>query len=169
MFIMPLASYYPDRVNVLVAGFIPMKGYIDGTFVQVSKDLMPFTSVRTADGTVTRLYNSAQSYSIQITLASGSESNDVLTKLWQLDEITQKGKFPILIKDQSGSDLFFSPTAWIEQIPTMNKSTKIDDRVWMFRAVQGTINIGGNAEPSDLINDLVNIASSALPILEGVL
>lgn len=165
---MTIASYNPDSVNALVAGFIQLSGFVDGTFIDIVKDVMPFTSARTADGMVSRKYNNDQTYTIAITLHNGSPSNDVLTKLWQIDEITQRGKFPLLIKDHSGTDLFFSTTTWIEQLPSMTKDVTITGRTWVLRSSQAVINIGGNQEVSSLLDDLVNAATSALPILEGV-
>jgi hypothetical protein len=164
-----IASYTPEEVNVLLAGFIPIKGFADGTFISITKDVMPFSSRRTADGTVSRAYHNDQTYTLALTLHSASEFNDIMTKLWQLDEISQVGKFPILIKDNSGTDLFFSTTTWIETIPEIVKSTAIDNRTWIMRSSQAVINIGGNAEPSSLIDDIVNLAASALPIVEGIL
>lgn len=166
---MSIANYCPDEVNVLLAGFINISGFVDGTFVDISKDVVPFSSVRTADGTVARMYNNDQTYTITLTLHCGSSSNDLLTKLWQLDEITQKGKFPLLIKDFSGSDLFFSTTTWIEGVPTISKSNGIDSRVWVLRSSQATINVGGNMEPSKLLQDIANLAISSLPAIEGIL
>ena len=162
-------NYIPESVVILVAGFIPLEGYVDGTFVEISKDVLPFTARRTADGTVSRLYNNDQTYTIRITLHSGSGSNDLLTKLWQLDEITQRGKFPLLIKDGSGTDLFHSTTTWIEEVPSIVKSNAVEERTWVLRSSQATINVGGNMNPSSLLNDIRNIATSALPILEGIL
>lgn len=164
-----LFNYCPESVVCLLGGILPVEGFVDGTFISVSKDLMPFSSTRTPDGTVARLYNNDQTYTITITLHKGSSSNDVLTKFWQLDEITQRGKFPLLIKDGSGSDLFFSSTTWIEQIPTMNESLSVDERAWVLRSSQGVINIGGNADPSSIIEDLINVALSAIPALEGII
>ena len=163
-----LFTYCPESVSMLAFG-IPLSGFVDGTFITVSKDMVPFTSVRTPDGTMARLYNRDQTYTITLTLHSGSDSNDVLTKLWQLDEITQRGKFPIFIKDGSGSDLFFSTTSWIEQLPTMAKSSSIDSRVWVMRSAQAVVNFGGNGSPSSILQDLVNLATSAFPAIEGVL
>lgn len=166
---MSIANYCPDEVNVLLAGFINISGFVDGTFVDISKDVVPFSSVRTADGTVARMYNNDQTYTITLTLHCGSSSNDLLTKLWQLDEITQKGKFPLLIKDFSGSDLFFSTTTWIEGIPSISKSNGIDSRIWVLRSSQAIINVGGNTNPSGLLQDITNLAISSLPAIEGIL
>jgi hypothetical protein len=158
-----IASYCPDIVTVLVAGFIKVDGFVDGTFVQIDKDEMPFSSVRMPDGTVARKHSNSQTYTITITIHSASTANDLFTKLWQLDELTQMGKFPLMIKDQSGTDLLFSTESWIESIPSMIKSNTIDPRTWVIKSAYSVVNIGSNEEPSTLVNDIVNIAASALP------
>lgn len=163
-----LATYIPEACTFLTYG-IPIEGFVDGTFISITKDVLPFTTVKSADGIVARLYNSDQTYTITLTLYSGSDSNDVLTKLWQLDEITQRGKFPLFIKDSSGSDLFFSATTWIESPASVVKSNAFEPRTWVFRSSSAVINIGGNGDASTILQDLVNLATSALPILEGVL
>lgn len=166
---MSIWNYNPDEVRALVAGVLPIDGYVDGTFINITKDILPFTAVRTPDGTVARVYNTDQTYTIECTLHNGSKSNDVLTKLWQFDEITNgKGKFPFLVKDHSGTDLFFSTTTWIESPPAMTKSSGVDQRTWVLRSSFATINIGGNSDPSSLLEDIVNTITSALPALNGV-
>jgi hypothetical protein len=161
-------NYCPEDVTVIAGGFFEIKGFVDGTFISITKDVVPFTTVRTPDGTTARLYNNDNNYTVNITLHSSSDSNDVLTKMWQLDEITQKGKLPLIIKDHSGSDLLFSPTAWIEGIPNLIKSNGIEGRTWTFKATSCGINVGGNGEASGIINDLINLATSALPSLGGI-
>ncbi|MNQ65434.1 hypothetical protein D3C85_798880 [compost metagenome] len=127
-----------------------------------------FSTARTSDGQVARLYSNDSTYTITITLQNTAESNDILTKLWQVDEISQMGKFPLMIKDQLGTSLFFSTTSWIESVPTMEYSTNISDRVWVIRSSQAVINFGANQERSSAIQDLANIVASSLPILEGL-
>ena len=158
-----LFSYIPESVNCLIGGIIPVEGFVDGTFISVDKDEMPYSSVRMPDGTVARKKNTSQTYTITITLHNGAETNNLLTKMWQIDELTDRGKFPLLIKDQSGSDLLFSTESWIEGIPSMTKSNAIDSRVWVIKSAYAVINIGGNEEESSLLQDITNIAVSALP------
>lgn len=162
-------NYNPDEVICLVGGILPVEGFVDGTFISINKDMVPFTSVKTADGQIGRLYQNDQSYTITLTLHCGSFSNDVLTKFWQLDEISQRGKFSLLIKDSSGSDLFFSTNTWIEGLPTLSKSASVDTRTWILRSSQAVINIGSNANEQSILQDLLNIATGALPILEGII
>jgi len=162
-------NYCPDEVSCLIGGILPVSGFIDGTFISVTKDLVPFSSGRTADGMVGRIYNNDQTYTITLTLHCGSPSNDVLTKFWQLDEISQKGKFSLFVKDRSGSDLLFSTNTWIEGLPTMSKSSGIDTRTWVLRSSQAIINYGSNSSEESLVQDLVNLAIGALPALQGII
>lgn len=89
-----LFNYVPESVNCLIAGLIPITGFVDGTFITVDKDEMPYSSVRMPDGTIARKYNNSQTYTITITLHNGAETNNLLTKMWQVDEITQEASFP---------------------------------------------------------------------------
>ncbi len=164
-----LATYNPEEVSIVVAGLLSVKGFVDGTFVTITKDVMPFSSVTSADGVTARTYNSSQSYTVAITLYGGSESNDFLTKLWLLDEITQRAKFPLFIKDNTGTDLFFSTTTWIEGLPSLTKGTTFEGRTWTFKCSQATLNIGSNASASNILNDLVNLATGAIPAIEGLI
>lgn len=164
-----LFTYIPESVVCLVAGVLPVEGYLDGTFINIEKVKVPFKSITTPDGVTARLQNEDKTYNVSITLHNGSSSNDVLTKLWQLDEITGRGKFPLLIRDGSGSDLFFSTTTWIEQPPSIVKSNGVDGRTWVLKSAYAIINIGGNDSPSDIVDDIINIALSSLPSLTGLL
>lgn len=164
-----IATYTPEEVYVVIAGILNAEGFAEGTFINVSKDDPPYRSRTTADGATVRLYRNSQTYTVELTFHIGSTSNDFLTKLWQLDEITQRGKFPVLIKDGSGSDLFFSATSWIEGLPTMVKSTNFDTRTWRIKCSYAGVNFGSNNDESGLVQDLINIASSALPAIEGIL
>jgi len=164
-----LFNYIPSEVNVLLAGIMPIEGFVDGTFISIDKDVMPYRSRTTADGRPIRIYANSQNYTVTLTVHNGSSANTFLTKLLQLDEISQRGKFPILIKDGSGSDLFFSATSWIEGLPTLSKSNTVDTRTWRIKCSSAVINFGSNNGESSLVEDLINIASSALPAIEGIL
>ncbi len=166
---MSLFNYAPDEVDVLVAGFIQVQGYIDGTFISISKDSIPFTARRTPDGSVARTHHRDQTYTIKLTLHSGSSTNDLFTKLWLFDEVTQTGKFPLLIKDQSGSDLFFSTSTWIEEVPSMDKSTSVDSRTWTMRSAHAVINFGNNEDPSSVLEDTFNAILGSIPGIQNIL
>lgn len=166
---MSLWTYSPEDIQILIAGVYPVKGFIDGSFVSVSKDVMPYSTKRAADGSTGRIYNNSADYTITITIMAQSPANDVFTKLWQLDEITQRAKFPILIKDNLGSSVFHSSNTWIKDIPPLEYNSDEVQRQWVLQSSQGSINIGGNEDPSSLLEDLNSIAVGVLPSVEGVL
>lgn len=163
-----LFTYTPDSVTCLVAGIMDLDGFVDGTFISINKDRQAFQSITTPDGTTARLHNEDNTYTVSITLHSASNSNDFLTKLWLLDEVSERGKFPLLIKDGSGSDLFFSTTTWVEGVPSIVKSNGIDSRTWVLKSAFAVVNVGGNGEESDIINDLLSIAGSVLPSISDL-
>lgn len=163
-----LANYTPEDVNVLIAGLVSLEGFVDGTFINIVKDITPYTTIRTPDGTTARKYNASFSYTITLSLFSGSGSNELLTRLMAADQLTQKGKFPLLIKDNSGTSLFFGSTCWIESPPELSFSNNFDTRTWVIRAMGSTVNFGGNEDVSDLIDNLVDAFIGAIPALRGI-
>lgn len=164
-----LLTYSPEDITILLAGVIPIDGYVDGTFLSIKKDVDPYSSKTTADDVVSRTYRKNQSYTITLTLHSASASNDILTTLWQLDELTQTAKFPIIIKDQLGTSFFFSSTSWIEGVAEMTYGTEITERRWVIKSSQAILNVGGNDGESSLIGDLARTLLAASPILGSLL
>lgn len=164
-----LLTYSPEDITILLAGVIPIDGYVDGTFLSIKKDVDPYSSKTTADGIVSRTYRNSQSYTLTLTLHSASASNDVLTTLWQLDELTQTAKFPIIVKDQLGTSFFFSSTSWVEGVADLDYGTNITERRWTIKSSQALISIGGNDSESTLIGDLTRTLLAASPILGSLL
>lgn len=161
-------SYSPEDVQVLIGGFYSVEGLADGQFVEVIKDVMPYTSTRSADGMLGRKHTKNNTYTINISVLAASPANDLFTRLWLADEITQKCKFPLLVKDSIGSGYFFSASTWFEVIPSLSYSTEMTNRTWGLRSNDGIIHIGGNDKPSDILNT-ANLILSGLPLVQQIL
>lgn len=153
---MAIRSYSPTDVKVLIAGFYQLDGFVEGSFVTISKDVQPYKTTRTSDGSVARTYIKDDTYTITIRLASTSPANDVLNAIYSADSVSQYAKFPIFIKDSLGSSLFLAPTCWVKQVPDMQFADTVTDRVWVIQGTQCFINFGGNEEASSVIQDLAN-------------
>lgn len=151
-----LAHYSPERVTVLLGGAVQISGFVDGTFITVSKDSAMYSTKESADGKPTRTFKKSSIFNVSLTLASTSDSNQLLTYTSGLDTLTQMGKFPLIIKDQLGGTLLFSLTSWIESLPDSDFSTTIDGRTWEIKCSQAVFNIGGNESESGLGEDLIN-------------
>lgn len=166
---MSLWSYSPHDVVISLAGLYQLDGYVEGTFINIKKDVQPFVPYRTADGQLCRTQTSDNSYTVEVSLSQGSPSNDILTKLLIIDQATGFGQFPIFIKDGSGSSLFFTSSAFITSVPDISFSSDIETRTWSFQCENGFMNVGGNDNQSGFIEDAVNLLISSSPFLGNII
>lgn len=140
---MSVRSYDPSQVVVTVNG-AQMSGFADGTFVSVIRSNDAFTKVTGADGVTSRSKSSDKSGELTITLAQTSPSNDILSALATLDELSSLGVVAIAVKDISGRSLFASGNAWIRKVPDSAFGKEIDNREWVFDCADLAPFVGGN-------------------------
>src|SRR5690625_852513 len=151
-----LAHYSPEDVDIYIAGALRVTGYIEGSFVLVSKDTQRFVTKESSDGVMSRSHSNSRSYSVRITLHSGANFNEVLTRLSEFDNLTKMGKFPLIIKDRLGSTLLFSPTSWIEMIPDTTLGVEVSEREWLIKSSNTSLHVGGNSSSSGFGEDVIN-------------
>lgn len=160
-----LALYSPKDVIVLLGGFYKVDGYASDTFINIRKDIKPFDAMKSMDGEQARIYRKDEGYTVELTLAQSSATNNILSAMYNIDIATQMGKFPLLIKDLKGSTTFFAGTAWIEDVPDASFGQELTTRTWVIGTSEAGLNIGGNQENSTAL-DIIGIGSSALPLLK---
>lgn len=158
-----LAHYSPEDVIISVAGFLPIEGYLDGTFVSISKDADLFTTKESSDGVVSRVANRSKLFTVSLTLMSTSESNKILTRLALLDNSSLMLKFPLIIKDSLGSTLLFSTTSWVESMPATDFDSSVSARSWSIKCANATLMVGGNESASGLVEDAINTLAGLSP------
>ena len=139
-----IGLYSPDEVIVLIGGVMPARLLSDDTFVRISRSAPTFTTSMTPDGLVTRTKGAGMLYEVRLTLFNCSPTNDVLQTLFTIDEATGRGKFPLLIKNSLGGDMFFSTNSWIESAPDVEFGTSEGTREWVFKCGYATLNVGGS-------------------------
>lgn len=160
-----LLTYSPSDVTITVAGLYSVTGYAEGTFIRITKDTQQVSTVRAMDGTVSRIKSPDTGWKVEITLAQSSSGNDIFSTLWNVDKVTGMGKFPLFIKDGSGSTMFMAATAWIEEVPDIIFSNQMQDRTWRFAATDVIVNVGGNDK--DGVASTFGLGASVLPILDN--
>lgn len=160
-----LRNYSPSDVTITVAGLYSVTGYAEGTFVKITKDTQQVTTIRAMDGTMSRIKSPDTGWRIELTLAQSSSANDILSTLWNVDKVTGMGKFPLMVKDGSGSTMFMAATAWIEEVPDIVFSGQMETRTWILRATDVIANIGGNGDGD--LSSILGLTSSVLPILQN--
>ena len=142
---MAVRTYDPKEVIITIGG-VPMSGFSDGTFLEVSRSEPTWTMVTGADGYVTRGKTNNFSGLVTLTLKQSSPSNDVLSGFIQLDELTNSGIVPILIKDLSGNSTYFSAQGWVMQYANSTFGKDINDREWTIQLATLDLFVGSNAE-----------------------
>lgn len=163
-----LWTFIPEDTSALIAGTHNVIGFPDESFIRISKDIPITQTRRTTDNRITRVKKTSNMYTIEMSLFSVSPTNEILTKLWQVDELTKNVKFPMLIRNSSNSGFFFAPTCWIEEIPTLSYSSGVEVNTWKFKCHEGVINFGSAEDPSTA-QEIINIAASTIPLISEYL
>lgn len=161
-----LAQYSPSDVTITVAGLYSVTGFAEGTFVRISKDTQQISTTRAMDGTMSRIKSPDTGWKIEITLAQSSSANDIFSVLWNVDKVSGLGKFPLFIKDGSGSTMFMASTAWIEELPNITFSNQLETRCWRLGATDVIVNIGGNNDNGSDLSSILGLGASVLPVLQ---
>ena len=140
---MSLKSYVPQRVSVIV-GTVTLEGLAEDSFVDAERKTDAFSESVSNEGKVTRVKSSDRRGTIKVTLQASSDSNDYLSSLAITDDLTNVGTFPVVIKDNSGTDLATAPEAWITKIPSLKKGKELGKVEWTFSCAELILFIGSN-------------------------
>jgi hypothetical protein len=140
-------TYDPKKVIVVVGG-VPLSGFGD-KMVKCTRSTDTFTKKVGVDGIATRSHQHDRSGEIVITLEQSSPSNDVMSALHKLDEETNGGIVPVLIKDAlpaSGSigSTFVAAKAWIRKPADADYEKNSTDREWTLDVDEFEVFLGGN-------------------------
>jgi len=130
-----VTTYDPKKV-IITFGGIPISGFANGTFINVTPSSDRFSKVVGADGEVSRSKSADNTHEVTITLLQSSLSNQYLSGIESLDRITSKGILPLTVTDLNGGSLKFWPQAWITTDPDLGYAAEQTDRVWTFNTGQ---------------------------------
>jgi hypothetical protein len=139
-----LLTYDPKSV-ILVVGGVPISGYADGTFVEVAREVDTFSKKTGADGYTTRIKSNNTSGTVTITLMQTSPSNDVLSGFAALDQLSNAGVVPVMVKDSSGTSINVSAQGWIRKVPDQAFGAEINTREWAIDCAELLVFVGGNS------------------------
>nr|DAO21569.1 MAG TPA: Protein of unknown function (DUF3277) [Caudoviricetes sp.] len=137
-------TYDPKKVLVILGG-TQITGFSDDDIITVKPLGDGMTIYVGADGEVGRSVDPNQCFEVTVTLATTSKSNDYLSSLYNQDRANGNAMKPLMIKDLSGSTLFFADQAWPQNFPEAGRGRQIDGVEWTLNT--GTVTnpiIGGN-------------------------
>lgn len=138
-------NYDPGLV-VVVFGGIQMRGYADGTFVQIERAEDAFSMAVGAGGDVVRVRNRNRTGSITVTLQRASPVNDLLAAIALADEVgasAAAGVKPIMVRDLNGTLLAGGAEAWIRKLPTVELGVEHSNVEWVIDVATLQLTPGG--------------------------
>lgn len=130
----------------LIMGGVPIHGFADGTGIMMERSEDMFSKVSGADGKVSRAKSNDFTGRLTVTLKQTSPSNDFLSGIAELDETTNDGVIPVILKDFNGTTIATSTAAWCVKKPNVELSKEITNREWIFDMADLTYHVGSNPE-----------------------
>jgi len=182
-----VSTYSPSDVSVIY-GLKHINGFVEGSFITIHRETPMFSHSRAMDGSTALSVQKYSTYTVTITLAQTSDSNQflhslqklMLKSLTKLDSTSPFSglsslsgikttvsnvisKLPFIIRDGSGNSVFFSNDVWLSEEPEVTYSAGMEARTWTIKCLNATNSIAGNGE-GDLLAELAGIGA----IAEGV-
>jgi len=143
---MPAQKTYNPADVILTVGGKQISGYANGTFLTIERDEDSWSKDTGADGETCRTKSNNRGGKVTFTLMQSAASNQYLSALMALDELTGAGAVPVLAKDNSpgGKSLYFCEQGWLLKPAKSEFSKAPTTREWVIDSGNVVINIGGN-------------------------
>jgi len=136
----PIVTNYDPKKVIVIFGGVPLSGYADGDFVEVSaNDGDGFKKQVGADGEVARAQSNDNTHNVTLTLMQSSLSNEYLSGIRNSDKLLGKSILPLEITDINGGSLHSWPQAWIKGDPTWGYGKELKERQWTFDTGQQAV------------------------------
>lgn len=137
-------TYDPKRIMIIFGGK-QITGMAEDDMVTINplgEGMQIFVG---ADGEVARSIDPNECFEVTISLSTASKSNDYFSNMYNLDRENGGGIAPLLIKDLSGSTMFFAKEAWVQNFPEATRGRTVATQSWTLNTgkVDSPI-VGGN-------------------------
>lgn len=139
-----METYDPAQVSLVVGGNI-ISGFMDGTFIQVTRDEDTWTLLTGSDGEVARARNHNRAGKIVVTLMQTSPANDILSALHQRDYLTGIPAGATRIADGLGNTVLGGDEAYVLKPADVGFGKELEAREWTIVVPKLDGLIGGAA------------------------
>lgn len=139
-------TYDPRKVMVQF-GNQQITGFSSDSIINITPNGEGYQKYVGADGTADRAKDPDHTFNVEISLASTSKSNDYLSQMHNADNNgdNNAGVQPLLIKDLSGSLLFFASEGYVVNFPETGRGRQIGEVTWTIATGQVEAPVmGGN-------------------------
>jgi hypothetical protein len=136
-----ILTYDPKLVNATLGGIVIL-GYADGKFIEIERNTDTFELTVGASGETARTQSNNRGAKATFTLLQSSISNDNLSSLAQLDELTAAGVGAFSVGD-SGTTYVHAPNAWIKKFPKIERGKELSTVEWVIECDSLDVFAGG--------------------------
>lgn len=128
-----MRQYSADRVSVTFFGLDLTPGLAAGTFVRVDRETAAFRLVSDGLGDVVRVFSPDRAASVTVSIDAESRTHQELITLANADRVARGVVGPLLITDANTAEVIALDQAFIEDLPTVEKSSTAAVAPWVFR------------------------------------
>jgi hypothetical protein len=129
----------------MTLGPVFFAGFVDASFVTVSRDEDAYVKKIGATGDIVRVRNLNRGGSVKCTIQQSSITNDQLMAIYLVDQaFNSYTTYPLFLKDINGTTLIHAANAWIKKLPDVEYSKDLSSREWTIDcAAIDTYIVGG--------------------------
>lgn len=127
-----MVKTYSAKDVFVAVGARALTGFSEDSKVTVEYSEDFWTKQTGVDGETTRSKQNNFSGTITIRLMRSSDDNEYLSGLFIQDKLSSDGVVPITIKDNLGTTLHFTPSAWIMKPPADEVARDANEKEWAF-------------------------------------
>ena len=129
-----IKTYDPLKLSVIINGK-PITGFAVDTMLEISLGGDYYGKAVDIHGNVVRYSRNTGFATVVLTLTQSSSSHDYLSKFVEADQLGHAGQFAITIKDDNGSTVISSASAYIENNPdAISFGAELKDWKWTIIA-----------------------------------
>ena len=149
-------TYSPKEVQLTFGGYT-VTGWQS---ISIARSVDAYKPIRGIRGKHTRVKNADTSCMITLPLLQTSMSNDVLSRIHELDIANGTGRIELTLSDLKGTSVFNSVEAYIVGYPEVTYSGEFEYRQWrIFCQTTGSYTVGGNAQVDNIFSGIFSAAS----------
>lgn len=135
-------TFDPNQLAVTIGNHIAT-GFAAGTMLSAEMDDNRYNTETDAHGNSIRYKVNNNNATITLTLNQASPTNDVLSVLQNVDRQSDLGVFPMTIRDNRGTTLITSLSAYVEKTPSVVFGDSGNNREWVIKATEVGFFAGG--------------------------
>ena len=138
------ARYNPDQVAITVGGVL-IQGYADGEFITIEQITPGVQEECGTDGEVAVSLSNDRRLKIVIKLLQTSQSNPVLSQIYNNFINDPNGEFVVVqVEDTGGGTSAYGAESWVVAMPNSSFDRTAKGREWEIHVANGTRNEAGN-------------------------